>query len=436
MLASPQISGVFGEFVEGAVVRLTGAGFDDVAAPGPVAWSSFATGAATPDILRQGVSWNLHNMQASPTGGVNGSGGAVATDGSGKWGIEVVSDGWTSPGQSFYIFRKVKRNFVVPHNSPDPDVNYKSYRLWLQPDGRGYPNLYAAPSNGRVFVENPATGKETGFWGYFPLAKADWQTEEIQFIASSGVGVKDGKFLLTYDNRAAAGGDVGETIMTSPGGPDTMRSNFVVHEVAANTGSWSNPSWSTNNRVWVDDVYVQYGLARVLSGDAPRYSDCKELEIQIPTGSWSDRELTIRSHTAAVGSGSRRWLYVFDSSGRFNEVGYPIWVGMPLPGDADLDGSVNRKDLSILLRNFNKTGDWSRGDFDRDGWVTFKDFQILERGFGRTPTLGGSAVASTSSLDRRPETADGTRPLGVAVRPVPTAKPFRTARIKLRELFE
>ena len=45
-----------------------------------------------------------------------------------------------------------------------------------------------------------------------------------------------------------------------------------------------------------------------------------------------------------------------------------------LPGDANLDGTVNINDLSKVLTNYDKTGmQWADGDFDGNGTVDIND---------------------------------------------------------------
>ena len=58
----------------------------------------------------------------------------------------------------------------------------------------------------------------------------------------------------------------------------------------------------------------------------------------------------------------------------------PVRVAAPLPGDANLDGTVNVNDLVILLAHYNQSGmTWSDGDFNGDGKVDIEDLNILLR---------------------------------------------------------
>ena len=60
------------------------------------------------------------------------------------------------------------------------------------------------------------------------------------------------------------------------------------------------------------------------------------------------------------------------------------------PGDANLDGSVDVNDLTIVLASFGNSGMvWSQGDFNDDGRVDVNDLTILLTSFGQS--LGSPA---------------------------------------------
>lgn len=53
-------------------------------------------------------------------------------------------------------------------------------------------------------------------------------------------------------------------------------------------------------------------------------------------------------------------------------------VGVPIPGDANLDGRVDQTDATVLATNWGATSaDWRMGDFDKDGTVDPSDASIL-----------------------------------------------------------
>lgn len=63
-----------------------------------------------------------------------------------------------------------------------------------------------------------------------------------------------------------------------------------------------------------------------------------------------------------------------------------------VPGDADLNGTVEFGDFLRLSANFGVAGTWAAGDFDGDGEVLFSDFLQLADNFG-TSYKNGAAVA-------------------------------------------
>jgi hypothetical protein len=70
-----------------------------------------------------------------------------------------------------------------------------------------------------------------------------------------------------------------------------------------------------------------------------------------------------------------------------------------LLGDANLDGTVNFADFSILAGNFSKTGaDWDMGDFNYDGTVNFSDFSVLAGNFGKVSVLTPAQLADMESF--------------------------------------
>jgi len=70
------------------------------------------------------------------------------------------------------------------------------------------------------------------------------------------------------------------------------------------------------------------------------------------------------------------------------------WFSSILPGDSDLNGTVNFADFQSLQNNFGQTGKgWQQGDFNGDTTVNFADFQMLQNNFGQSGGGGGSLTA-------------------------------------------
>jgi hypothetical protein len=62
-----------------------------------------------------------------------------------------------------------------------------------------------------------------------------------------------------------------------------------------------------------------------------------------------------------------------------------VQLVVAIPGDADLNQTVNFVDFQILERNFGLPGrTWNEADFNGDGTVSFADFQFLFQNFGQS----------------------------------------------------
>ncbi|HXE51744.1 MAG TPA: dockerin type I domain-containing protein, partial [Tepidisphaeraceae bacterium] len=89
-------------------------------------------------------------------------------------------------------------------------------------------------------------------------------------------------------------------------------------------------------------------------------------------------------------------------------------VKLTVPGDTNLDGTVDLRDFQRLSRHFGQTSaDWADGDFNYDGTVSLSDLLTLTRHFGQhytTPVISPTAIALSAAsapleLRRRSTTA-------------------------------
>jgi len=55
-----------------------------------------------------------------------------------------------------------------------------------------------------------------------------------------------------------------------------------------------------------------------------------------------------------------------------------------LPGDLNADGTVDSSDYALLQKNLGGVGGFTRGDLNATGAIDFKDLQLLEREFGQS----------------------------------------------------
>jgi hypothetical protein len=101
----------------------------------------------------------------------------------------------------------------------------------------------------------------------------------------------------------------------------------------------------------------------------------------------------------AASSGAVYWQIGSPASGSYYFLGGETLEAIPMPGDADCDGSVGPADYLALKSNFGTSSGakWAQGDFDNDKGVDRDDLNLLSAYFGRGTSqsfaLGGTEAA-------------------------------------------
>jgi hypothetical protein len=77
---------------------------------------------------------------------------------------------------------------------------------------------------------------------------------------------------------------------------------------------------------WMDDIYADNTLSRVMLGNASTYAASTKFEMQKPSV-WSASSVTIAANPASFTTGQTAYLYVIDSTGAVNASGLPVTIG-------------------------------------------------------------------------------------------------------------
>jgi hypothetical protein len=115
-------------------------------------------------------------------------------------------------------------------------------------------------------------------------------------------------------------------------------------------------------------------------------------------GNYNGSNGGIISTAASNGNGHRALGYASSTDAVAPDVVIPAGktlVRYTIPGDADLNQTVNFTDFQTLTTNYNKAGNWTQGDFNYDGTVNFTDFQILTTNYNAS--LGATGSVATGS---------------------------------------
>lgn len=319
----PEITSLSGKCISDSTLIIHGTGFLTKASAKPVAWADFKTD-SLPNSDGHRTDWDaITNMTYTSNGGVSGGGAIKNANQSGSYVAAVTSSGWAwnDYGKRHYLYRRVKRDFVT-------DFNWKTWRV---NPGTGSTDIYIEPDNGNISVE--AMDDQSG--GYMQSNEYQRQgpldtfnIEEILLSSNSCFYKLDGLFRY-WMNGYLAGYLPYTDYMYHPiklkgYSTGTMVQNCVVHGVIANA------TFPSDGDLWYDNVYIDTSWCRVFVGNRADYSQCTiRKEIQIPT-SWSNTSINVKFRAGEFTTNDSGYVFVFNSGGVCNSVGYPLIVGSAL----------------------------------------------------------------------------------------------------------
>lgn len=309
--AAVRVDSYSGSFRAGTVV-ISGAGFGVKAPAAPLVWADFENVSLQPTSLGQRLTWNeIENLNISSENGRPGS----ALCARGTWG----------PGRQSFSFRLDKRfwsriyHYQKRYYTHPSTGNQKFWRLWPE---SGLNNFLAAYLLGEGIAYNEVdTGNPDRYIGA-PYRPGKWLTEEFTWFHSGGSGrYRDGTQALgsgvwtytrdgTFVQRMESVNNGGNTLV------QLRTDNFTDSSHLAPNGA----------SVYMDDIYIDDTLARVMLGDKPTLAQSTQREIQLPF-LWADGSITITPRASAWPDGQTVYLYVFDANGAFNLSGLPVVLG-------------------------------------------------------------------------------------------------------------
>lgn len=333
VFSAPAVTQIFGELSPGQIVTISGSGFGAKIPAKPYLWAPFE-GSANPSSLGIVTSWTgINNMEYTANEGAGGTGGLMAVNSSGNWTANITASGfsWNDYNQKMYLFRKIKRNFDI-----DSSVNWKDWRLW----GPGFtvPDIHISASNGSVTVEG-ISHPNGGGWMDTLIGRGkanEYKTEEIITKSNTAADQFDALFWFYVNGQQAIEmpyQTYNYRTLKLKDDSRTMTDNFVIHGVKANT------TFPDNYRYWADDVYLDTTWARVMIGNASTWLSSTVKEPLIPSA-WSNTSITASVNTGTFLPGQQVYLYVIDSNGEANSIGYPLEIGLSNPSPPTVPNSA------------------------------------------------------------------------------------------------
>jgi hypothetical protein len=168
-----------------------------------------------------------------------------------------------------------------------------------------------------------------------------------------------------------------------------------------------------------NNLVINYG-----SGTDPISAIVSYLSSGYDGGAWTGYGLFSSTAEANAPLVSVGYLDSTDPGGMPNQ----ILVKCAMPGDVNLDGTVNFTDLLVVAQHFNTTGnDWAHGNFvyRADGLVNFSDLLAVAQNFNHTLPVGLAAQI-------QPETVELPEPGSAALVAIPLAGMLARRRRKMQ----
>lgn len=305
--AAPTISSVGGTFSHNQSVTISGSGFGNKSSAAPFLWDAVDNIAAYNQIS---------NGQAIPTGSgypwvanyqyvmslTEGRAGSKSYKGVNT--IKGKFDGRPLSGSPSHLYVSW---WWKPNANPNlPSEQHSSKFLRLSNSADAVNKTFSWTQMQSIVYENP--NYLANNWAGYPGKVSEWNFHEVWF---DNVG-------RLYNIRVN-GQWVAQNVSWAGG------SGFNMNQVwgIGWDGGGANPPAMTT---WMDNIYYDNTLSRVMIGNASTYMGSSQLEMQIPS-TWSNSGINIQVNTGAFSTNQKAYLYVVDATGAVNSTGYPITIG-------------------------------------------------------------------------------------------------------------
>ena len=164
--------------------------------------------------------------------------------------------------------------------------------------------------------------------------------------------------------------------------------SVIIHEIGHVLGIGISDSWDN----LIDDGLFDGAAAKAENGGAAVPVDSGGGHWALGTSStvFGGYDVQTASMTPSTSFGIQRYFTALDVAG-LDDLGWEINYPASVYGDANLDGTVDDVDATIMAANWSVGDTWSQGDFNGDGTVDGDDAALLAANWLISP--GGTAVS-------------------------------------------
>lgn len=296
----------------GQQVTIIGSGFGVKSPAAPIIWANFNNGSVSPSSLGQRISWDASDFTNVNTTNLlpNSTGNVV-----GVWNSNIGAKSFSFRIDKTYwstVYHFQKRYFDF-----DATGNQKYWRLWPVSGSNDMLALWhgATAGGGLCYNEYEAStgisGNVNGYQGSFP-GKNQWIQEEFTWKFAGGNGLNK---VGTPDPT----GCTGYWDYRVNGVANQHRENVcnsTNNQVQLRTDNFTDSAYlpPDGSKVYMDDIYIDDTLARVMIGNNSTLATSTHIEPQIPSA-WSDTSITVTVNMGSFQTGESVYLFVVDASG-------------------------------------------------------------------------------------------------------------------------
>jgi len=316
--AAPAISSVSGIMGHSQSVTITGSGFGTKSSAAPFLWDT---------VDNISVYSGVSNGQTIPTGG------SYPWPGNYNDALKMETADTMRHANSSKMYKSVnnlKGAFLeknLPTN-PSTGLIYVSWwwKPYTSPVGGNHSSKFLSLSDqsdipGKTFswtqMHNYVyiNGCGPGYW-------KDWSGNVNQWNFHEAIMITSQKKYYLYVNGS---------LLTNA---DWSECSGSISYNQVNAIGWDGGgSYPPQLTTWMDDIYVDNTLARVMIGNASTLAASTHREMQIPS-EWSDSSIRVKVNQGSFAIGDTPYLYVVDENGVMNSSGYPITIQSATPPSA------------------------------------------------------------------------------------------------------
>lgn len=315
--AAPNISGVTGTVTNGQSITISGSSFGTKSPAAPLVWDTFESGTVGTAVQSTSATvgtWDSglgsdNVFYSNATGYGESARAARHPFDSSHWNSSLSKNG-TFP----VLYIDFKRYYPSSNGNPS---NYKPYRMYGNGDTMELYKGYGCGYQVHTVLDG---GYNSTDWSGRTISTNTWQHYQLIYKASTP-NAADGTIISLIDGATNGHNSTAIKTRSVSAHLDQIRIGHYF-----DTGSRDGCSPASNSTLYTDNVYIDTTWSRVELCSGSTWERKGNCEIQPPTA-WSTTSATVTLNQGAFSGSSTAYLYVVDSAGDANSLGYAVEIG-------------------------------------------------------------------------------------------------------------